>query len=113
MRHLAFLRGIHVGGKNLITMAALQQAFEDAGFENVATYVASGNVIVESKDAPAVLEGRIENAVSKALGHEARVIGARVENATRQGLPASAAPTNRLISSKYARNRSAPTSVMR
>ena len=47
-RFVALLRGINVGGKNLIKMADLKACFEEGGFENVATYIASGNVIFES-----------------------------------------------------------------
>ena len=42
-RYVALLRGINVGGKNLIPMPALKAAFEEAGFEDVRTYIQSGN----------------------------------------------------------------------
>jgi uncharacterized protein (DUF1697 family) len=48
MKYVAFLRGINVGGNVLIKMDALKKAFEDAGFTNVRTILASGNVIFES-----------------------------------------------------------------
>ena len=41
-RYVALLRGINVGGKNLIKMPALKAAFEANGFENVSTYIQSG-----------------------------------------------------------------------
>ena len=47
-RHVALLRGINVGGKNLIKMPALKDAFEADGFGNVSTYIQSGNVLFES-----------------------------------------------------------------
>jgi uncharacterized protein (DUF1697 family) len=43
--YVALLRGINVGGKNLIRMPALKAAFEDQGFQDVATYIQSGNVV--------------------------------------------------------------------
>jgi uncharacterized protein (DUF1697 family) len=43
--HLALLRGINVGGRNRILMADLRACFESAGYENVRTYIQSGNVI--------------------------------------------------------------------
>lgn len=49
-RYVALLRGINVGGKNLIKMADLKACFEEGGFDNVTTYIASGNVIFESKE---------------------------------------------------------------
>ena len=45
MRYVALLRGINVGGKNLIKMTALKQCFEGRGFEDVSTYIQSGNVL--------------------------------------------------------------------
>ena len=47
-RYVALLRGINVGGKNLIRMPALTAAFEAAGFEDVSTYIQSGNVLFSS-----------------------------------------------------------------
>ena len=44
-RYVALLRGINVGGKNLIRMPALQACFEDHGFADVPTYIQSGNVV--------------------------------------------------------------------
>lgn len=43
--HVALLRGINVGGKNLIPMADLKHCLEDAGFKDVATLIASGNIV--------------------------------------------------------------------
>lgn len=49
MKYVALLRGINVGGKNLIPMAELRRCLEEHGFVNVRTYIQSGNVILESK----------------------------------------------------------------
>jgi len=43
--YVALLRGINVGGKNLIGMPALKAAFEAEGFDEVRTYIQSGNVL--------------------------------------------------------------------
>ena len=45
LQYLALLRGINVGGKNLVKMTELRAAFESMGFADVATYIASGNVL--------------------------------------------------------------------
>ena len=45
-RYVALLRGINVGGKNLIKMADLKACLEGDGFEDVVTYIQSGNVRV-------------------------------------------------------------------
>lgn len=47
-KYVALLRGINVGGKNKISMGELKPAFEEYGFENVRTYINSGNVIFSS-----------------------------------------------------------------
>jgi len=47
-RYIALLRGINVGGKNIIKMAHLKTSFEQQSFQNVATYINSGNVIFDS-----------------------------------------------------------------
>jgi len=47
-RYIALLRGINVGGNNIIKMADLRSAFVQQGFENVITYINSGNILFES-----------------------------------------------------------------
>jgi uncharacterized protein (DUF1697 family) len=49
MIYIAFIRGINVGKKNWISMSVLKNKFEDLGYQNVKTYINSGNVIFESK----------------------------------------------------------------
>jgi uncharacterized protein (DUF1697 family) len=46
--YLILLRGINVGGKNKISMAELKQCLEGLGYQNVKTYIASGNVLLGS-----------------------------------------------------------------
>ena len=43
-RYVVLLRGINVGGKNKIPMAALKECLEDQGLRDVRTYIQSGNV---------------------------------------------------------------------
>lgn len=47
-RYIALLRGINVGGNNIIKMAELRDAFEARGFGNVSTYINSGNILFDS-----------------------------------------------------------------
>ena len=69
-RYVALLRGINVGGKNMIRMADLKASFEDQGFRNVTTYIASGNVLFESAVRSAArLTQRIEDLLSAAFNH--------------------------------------------
>ena len=48
-RYIAFLRGINISGKNKISMAELKKGFEELGFQEVKTYLNSGNVIFSSE----------------------------------------------------------------
>lgn len=74
-RYLALLRGINVGGKNLIRMAALKECFEANGFSDVTTYIQSGNVLFGSKPAPAAeLTRRLEAMLADAFGYPASVV---------------------------------------
>lgn len=58
--YVVLFRGINVGGKNIISMASLKNRLEELGFSNVSTYIASGNVILESPRHPAEIKARIE-----------------------------------------------------
>ena len=49
-KFLALLRGINVGGKNIILKGQLRQAFEDMDFTGVRTYIQSGNILFRSVD---------------------------------------------------------------
>ncbi len=48
MTHVALLRGINVGGKNILPMKDLAGMFDAAGCTDVRTYIQSGNVIFET-----------------------------------------------------------------
>ncbi len=63
--YIILLRGINVGGKNKVPMADLRKCLGDLGFSNVATYIASGNVILESDKSPDRIKALIEGALPK------------------------------------------------
>ena len=57
MQYVALFRGINVGGKNIVKMAALRQLFLNLGLSKVQTYIQSGNVVFESDlDEPSLLD---------------------------------------------------------
>ena len=58
--YIILVRGINVGGKNKVPMAGLRKCLEEEGFSNVLTYVASGNVILESDKSAATIKAQIE-----------------------------------------------------
>ena len=49
---IALFRGINVGGKNRLVMKELVALMENCGYENIQTYIQSGNVVFESKENP-------------------------------------------------------------
>jgi uncharacterized protein (DUF1697 family) len=74
-RHVALLRGINVGGANLIKMSALKTCFEDQGFGAVTTYIASGNVLFTAPGGDrAKLVLGIEEVLSKTFGYTSTVV---------------------------------------
>jgi uncharacterized protein (DUF1697 family) len=50
MKYVALLRAINVGGNGIVKMAELKVAVEKSGFQNVSTYINSGNVLFESEE---------------------------------------------------------------
>jgi uncharacterized protein (DUF1697 family) len=72
IRCVALLRGINVGGKNIIKMEDLNDAFQKMGFENVKTLIQSGNVIFDSSSGnSAVLEKKIVKILSNRFNYNA------------------------------------------
>jgi uncharacterized protein (DUF1697 family) len=73
--YVALLRGINVGGSNLIRMAALKASFEAQGHGDVATYIQSGNVLFTSRSSnQRTLARQIEAALSEAFSYSSRVV---------------------------------------
>jgi uncharacterized protein (DUF1697 family) len=72
-RYVALLRGINVGGNNLIRMADLRACLEADGFDDVRTYIQSGNVVFTASGSSATLTARLERTLSKEFGYEATV----------------------------------------
>lgn len=61
--YTALLRGINVGGKNIIKMVELKQVFEAIGLCEVKTYIQSGNVLFKSNEAEEILREKIEQGI--------------------------------------------------
>jgi uncharacterized protein (DUF1697 family) len=70
--HVAFLRGMNLGGRR-IKNEELRAEFEALGFGEVACFRASGNVVFGAKGSEAKLTGQIEAGLGKALGYEVPV----------------------------------------
>jgi uncharacterized protein (DUF1697 family) len=71
--YAAFLRGVNVGGVNL-KMAEVASALADAGFANVRTILASGNVLLESSAGAAAARKKAEATLRERFGYDAWVL---------------------------------------
>jgi uncharacterized protein (DUF1697 family) len=77
-RYAAFLRGVNVGGVNL-KMAEVATALTDAGFSDVTTVLASGNVLLTSGAKVAAVRSKAEKALRDAFGYDAWVLAYAVD----------------------------------
>jgi len=84
--YVILVRGINVGGKNKVSMANLKICLEELGCSNVSTYIASGNVILESDQRPDALQAQIETALPKTFKLDSELVSVLV--LTRQQLQA-------------------------
>lgn len=73
---VALLRGINVSGKNTIRMVDLKALFKDLGYQNVTTYLQSGNVVFETKPEGISCKehSRISQAIITEFGYEVPVL---------------------------------------
>ena len=75
MRYVALLRGINVGGNTMIKMEELRKTFEALGFENVVSYINSGNLAFDArKTSETNLVNKIEAAVEKLIAKTVQVM---------------------------------------
>jgi uncharacterized protein (DUF1697 family) len=70
IKYIAFLKAINVGG-HIVKMDYLKKLFEKMGFENVETFIASGNVVFETKlKSVDLIKKNIETELEKSLGYK-------------------------------------------
>ncbi len=75
MRYAALLRGINVGGNKKVSMADLKKHLEKAGYDNVKTLLASGNVLLDADEKdPTKLRTTLEQLLEKKFGFPIPVI---------------------------------------
>jgi uncharacterized protein (DUF1697 family) len=77
-RYLVLLRGINVGGRNKVAMARLRQLLEELGYTDVSTYIASGNVLLNSDRPAAEIKAQIEEALPRAFRLHSEVVSVLV-----------------------------------
>jgi uncharacterized protein (DUF1697 family) len=74
-KYLSILRGINVGGHKTVKMDKLKSMYEDIGFQQVKTYLQSGNVIFQTHETAAkTLENMISIKITEIFGFDAAVI---------------------------------------
>jgi uncharacterized protein (DUF1697 family) len=73
-RYVALLRGINLGPRNRVAMPALREALEEAGFDDVQTYVQSGNVVLGSRAKADSVRRKVENVMGERFGLEIPVV---------------------------------------
>lgn len=73
-RWIALLRGINVGGHNKIPMAELRNLCADLGWQNMATYIQSGNILFSAEGTTSTLEKQLAEAIAAHFGHRVSVI---------------------------------------
>ena len=72
--YIILLRGVMPTGKNRVPMAALREVLADAGYENVRTYIASGNALVDSGKSAREIEKHVHDLIKKHIGPELTVV---------------------------------------
>ena len=74
-RYVALLRGINVGGRNMVAMADLRQVVASLGHTEVATYIQSGNIVFTSPDASVPgLADALEQQIARSLAVQPAVV---------------------------------------
>jgi uncharacterized protein (DUF1697 family) len=69
-RYIVLLRGINVSGKNKLPMKDLRLLLSSAGFQNVQTYIQSGNIVLESEKSATEVEAEITAIIRSQFGYE-------------------------------------------
>ena len=88
-RYIALLRAVNVGGTGKLPMADLKSICLDAGFTRVETYIASGNVVFESKGATSKVKAELE---ARLLAYAKKPIGVVLRTAAEMAAVLKANP---------------------
>lgn len=68
MRYVVLLRGINVGGNQKVEMKRLKAVAEGLGYENVSTYINSGNLLFDTKEGREAVSSALQRAMKKEFG---------------------------------------------
>jgi uncharacterized protein (DUF1697 family) len=79
-QYVCLLRGVNVGGKNMVTMKALKDLFEELGFVQVKTYINSGNILFQSdRTSASEIRTICQQAINVALGLDIDMLVVKAE----------------------------------
>jgi uncharacterized protein (DUF1697 family) len=67
-RHVVLLRGINIGSRNRVAMPKLRDLLTEAGFEDVRTYLQSGNIVLASTSKADEVARKVERLIESELG---------------------------------------------
>lgn len=97
--YVALLRAVNVGGTGKLDMGDLRKLCEGCGFERVATYIQSGNVVFQSKRSEASVQKLLEQSLTEQMGKPVGVLVRAAEelSAVIENNPFPDAPPNRVI----------------
>ncbi len=76
-KYIVLLRGVNVGGKNLLPMNELKELLEESGFKGVSTYIQSGNIVLMSSQNPEV---KVKALIQSKFGFSAQVLAISEKN---------------------------------
>jgi uncharacterized protein (DUF1697 family) len=71
--YIVLFRGINVGGNRIVKMESLRNVLTEAGFENVKTYIQSGNLVLKSGQTDRQVDAKISEIFPKTFGFESRI----------------------------------------
>ncbi len=72
--YIVLLRGINVSGKNKLPMAELRELLNGLGFQNVRTYIQSGNILLSSEESKSVICKKIKDEILTKFGYDIPVL---------------------------------------
>ncbi|MDA9316615.1 DUF1697 domain-containing protein [Polaribacter sp.] len=78
-KHIILLRGINVSGKNKIQMAALRQLLNELNFQNVQTFIQSGNIVLDSEEDPIAICQKIKKGIQDRFGFDVPVFARNIK----------------------------------
>jgi len=73
-KQVVLLRGINLGSRNRVAMPKLRAALEDAGFDDVQTYLQSGNVVLSSGLTPAKVAAKCKRQIAESFGLDVEML---------------------------------------